>query len=447
MQQPAAFLHGSILQHVITMAATNAIGLIAIFMVDLIDIYFISLLQNSIYTAAIGYASAILFFSTAICIGLTATNSAIIGKCIGQHRLLQARQYVTHLALFSVLFTFLFSALIWFSAPSLLAAIGAEGEVLNAATAYLRIIIPSLPILALTMQMNATLRSLGDAKHAMYATLLGGIINAVLDPLFIFIFEMDLQGAAIASVCARFAALFLSVFYVLFIHNMLTKPSPNSLSSDTKKITSIAFPAMLTQIATPIGNLYVTYEVAKFGAEFIAGWAIIGRLIPVAFGLMFAMSGAISPIISQNYGAGNVIRLREILTESLKLVTGYCLVVSLLLSFGQDIIVNTFSAKNATAQVIRIFCQHISITFIFTGMTFIAMAFFNNLGYAKYATLLNIGKVTFGTVPFVSIGAIYYAAPGVLYGQALGHILFGLVALLFTQHIIKRLETSLPQKM
>lgn len=440
MQQPATFLQGSILKHVVTMSATNAIGLIAIFMVDLVDIYFISLLQNSAFTAAIGYASAILFFSTAICIGLTTANSAIVAKCIGQNRLDRAGQYVAHIALFALFITTLFSSLIWFTAPYLLATLGADGESLVAATLYLRIIIPSIPILALSMQMNATLRSVGDAKHAMYATLLAGLVNALLDPLFIFTFAMDLQGAAVATLCARLCALFLSLFYVLHRYKMLRWPQANILLRDFKKIANVALPASLTQIATPIGNLYVTYEVAKFGMGYIAGWAVIGRLIPVAFGMMFAVSGAISPIISQNYGAGNFSRLWEILTEAMKLITGYCLVVALLLSMSQESIVNLFNAKQQTAEFIRLFCQQIAITFIFSGMSFIAMAFLNNLGYAKYATLLNVGKVTFGTIPFVAFGAYYFDAPGILYGQALGSILFAFVALVLINSIMQRLE-------
>lgn len=446
MAQQARFLQGSIFKHVITMSATNAVGLSAIFMVDLVDIYFISLLQNGAYTAAIGYASAMIFFSTAICIGLTTANSAIVANFIGQNKHNQARHFVSHISLFSLILSTVIALIIWLCAPYLLAAIGAQGEALIQATSYLRIIIPSLPVLAITMQMNATLRSLGDGKRAMYGTLVAGAVNAMLDPLFIFVFSMDLQGAAIASVVARFSALAVGVFYVVIKYKMISFPNIKTFKLDTNIIAGIAFPAMLAQIATPLGNIYVTYEVAKFGMEYIVAWAIIGRMIPVVFCMMFAISGAIGPIISQNYGAQNFLRMRQVLSESVKFVSAFCIVVSLLLSFGQESIVAIFNVKNETAEIIRLFCQHIAITFIFTGITFIAMAFLNNLGYAKYATLLNIAKMTLGTVPFVTVGAIYYGAPGVLYGQALGSIIFGIIALLLTHHIIQEIEVKQGQE-
>lgn len=74
------------------------------------------------------------------------------------------------------------------------------------------------------------------------------------------------------------------------------------------------------------------------------------------------------------------------------------------------------------------------------------MAFLNNLGYAKYATLLNIGKMTLGTIPFVTLGAYYYQAPGILYGQAAGSVFFGVIALLVTRKMINICEQELASK-
>lgn len=443
MHKTAPFLQGSIFKHVITMSTTNAIGLFAIFLVDLVDIYFISLLNNSALTAAIGYASAILFFTSAICIGLSIANSALVAQALGQQRPQLARQYVSHLTLFAFLISMFTCLLLFIFSEQLLIALGAQGHVLVAANAYLRILLLSMPLFALTMQMSATLRALNGARDAMSVTLLVALLNALLDPLFIFVFDLDLVGAAYASWIARLLGLLLAVRYVFSKYRMLSLPKINDFYIDAKKIANIALPAMLTQLATPIGNLFVTYMVAQFGAGYIAGWAIIGRLIPVAFGLMFAISGAISPIISQNYGAGNITRLWQILNEALKLIGGYCLVISLLLSFGQEWLITLFNAQHEAAQVMRIFCQHIAISFIFTGITLVAMAFLNNLGYAKYATLLNIGKVTLGTMPFVALGAMHYGAAGILYGQALGNTVSAFVALILVHVIMRRTQRQL----
>jgi len=438
--QQAKFLQGSILKHVITMSATNAVGISALFMVDLVDIYFISLLDNPVLLAAIGYATAVLFFTTSISIGLVTANSAKVAKAIGQKNTRKACRYISHISLYALCLTTFLTLILWWYAPQLLAFIGARGFELTEASLYLRIILPSFPILAIAMQMGATLRAMGNAKAAMFATLGGGLVNAALDPIFIFLMKMDLQGAAVASVIARFFILAIGLYFVFIKYKMLTFPEFDLFREDIKKISHIALPAILTQIATPIGNLYVTYEVAKFGTEYIAGWAIIGRLIPVSFGMMFALSGAVGPIIGQNYGAGQFDRVRKVLNESLKFMTSYTLVIALFLSMAQDMIVNLFHAQNQSAEIIRIFCQYIAISFLFSGITFIAMTYLNNLGYAKYATFLNIAKMTLGTIPFVTIGAFYFQAPGILYGQAVGNVIFGIFSLLLTYKIMSNIE-------
>ncbi|HIP76653.1 MAG TPA: MATE family efflux transporter [Psychromonas hadalis] len=436
----AKFLHGPILGHVLRMSATNAIGLSALFLVDLIDMFFISQLNDTGYTAAIGYASVLLFFGTSVSIAFIIVNSALVSKSIGQGDRVRAKQLVANISIYSVLLISLISIALWITAPFLLSAMGAKDKVLVEATQYLRIIVPATPIFAIAMQMGATLRSVGDAKHAMYTTVGGGLINAILDPILIFTFKMDLQGAAIASVVSRFTVLFIGLYYVHYQHKLLQKLDFSHFRSDFKQMSSIAFPAMLTQITTPLTNIYVTYEISQFGSNYVAGWVIVGRLIPVAFALVFAASGAIGPIIGQNYGAKQLSRVRETLLQTYKFVISYTLVVSLLLSLGQNYIIDAFNATHETAEFIRLFCHFIAPTFIFTGITFIVMAFLNNLGYAKYSTYLNLAKMLLGTFPFVTAGAFYYQAPGILYGQALRSIIFAIIGLLLANKILNNIE-------
>ncbi len=85
-------------------------------------------------------------------------------------------------------------------------------------------------------------------------------------------------------------------------HHLMTRFVYKNFIEDLRPIFKIAGPAMLTNMATPVGNAIVINAIAKFGGAYVAGFAIIGRISPVAFGLVFALSGAIAPIIGQNFG-------------------------------------------------------------------------------------------------------------------------------------------------
>lgn len=98
-----------------------------------------------------------------------------------------------------------FALLIWLSLDTLVALVGASGHTQDLAVHYLQIIVPTLPFLLMGMAGGAILRAHGDARRAMMATIVGGLVNAVLDPILIFGLNLELTGAALSSAAARIA--------------------------------------------------------------------------------------------------------------------------------------------------------------------------------------------------------------------------------------------------
>ncbi|GDY27075.1 MATE family efflux transporter [Agarivorans sp. Toyoura001] len=432
----AKFVSGDIFRHIVVMSSTNAIGLTALFLVDLADLFFISLLGEAELAAAVGYAGTIAFFTTSISIGLSIAMTALVSKAIGQQDKARARQLVTNILFTGFIISASFAALVWYFAPELLSLIGAKARTHELAVTYIRILLPSLPILGLAMSAGAALRSVGDAKRAMWSTLAGGGVNAVLDPIFIFALGLGLPGAAIASVIARFVVAGVALYGVVYEHNLFARFSGQRLLEDLRGILKVAGPAMMTNVATPLGNAYVTAAIAVFGDAYVAGWAVVGRIMPVAFGMIFSLSGAIGPIVGQNFGAHYYDRVREALSKALWFNGGFVVVVSLLMLLGQNHIIRVFGVGGEAATVIAFFCTWISFSFVFNGAMFVANAAFNNLGYPSTSTMLNFGKATLGTMPFVYLGGEWFGPLGVLGGQALGTVVFGLLALRMAFYVV-----------
>ena len=197
------------------MTSASTAGLLSLFLVDLVDMYWLSLLGDVELTAAIGFSASILFFTLSISIGLSIGCAALVSQGIGQKDFENTKNLVVHIFLFIVTITSLIAALVVMLNPSLLRALGANIGAFQYALEYLTIILPSMPLLALAMACNGVLRAAGRASAAMWLTLVGGIVNAVLDPLLIFSFELGIQGAAWATVAARVAMLIFG-FYLVF---------------------------------------------------------------------------------------------------------------------------------------------------------------------------------------------------------------------------------------
>lgn len=439
--QSAKFVQGSTMRHILVMSGTASIGLMALFVVDLLDMFFISMLGQVELAAAIGFAGTIIFFSTSVSIGSSIAMGALVSKALGAKENGIAKQLASSTLVIAFIVNSIITITMFYFIPELLAMIGAKGVVAERAQAYLSILLPSTPIIALAMAAGAGLRAVGDAKRSMLATLYGGIVNAILDPIFIFGFNMNVEGAAIASVISRITVLVFSLYPLIVTHKLIEFPKWDEVKHHSPAIFTIAVPAIVTNTATPIGNAIVMSTLAPFGEDFVAGFAVIGRLIPVTFAVIFAMSGAVGPIIGQNYGAKRVDRVKETLRNSLLFSSIYCVIVSLILFLLQDQILIWFSLVDDAALIMTTFCTVVAITFIFNGAMFVANTSFNNLGKPLYSTALNLSKATIGTLPFVYFGAQWYGGIGVLYGQALGNVVFGIISIIVLRiHVVSMVK-------
>ena len=265
------------------------------------------------------------------------------------------------------------------------------------------------------------------------------MVNGLLDPLFIFYFGWGLEGAAWASFASRIAML-LVAWHVLFsVHQLPQKVNVREFLQDLKSILQIAVPAVLTNLATPIGASFVLLSMAQFGDGAVAGAAIMGRISPLAFAAVFALSSAVGPILAQNAGAGLYDRVRSTLMNAVGFGFAYVLIIWLVLWWCADFIVWAFSASPDAAQLILFYCHWLVPAFIFNGTLFIANASFNNLHHPQWATAFNFGKMVLGTIPCVYFGALWYGPRGVMAGEAIGSIVFGIFSLVAALALVRRL--------
>ncbi len=437
-EAPARFVTGNLFRHVSVMSLTASVGLMALFAVDFIDMVFISMLGKEELAAAIGYAGAILFFTTSFGIGIAIAAGALVSRALGAGEREQAQERATHALIYGVVFGSVFAALVWLNVPLFVHLLGATGETADLAVGYLRIIVPSLPLLLIAMAGGAILRAHGDARRAMMATIYGGVANAVLDPILIFGLNLELTGAALASVAARAVIAVMSILPVVRFYGGFSRPNIKGLSRDLGPILTIAIPAILTQLATPVGQAYVTRAMAEFGEAAVAGMAIISRLTPLAFGVIFAVSGAVGPIIGQNFGAQKPERVQSAYRAAVLFVGLVVLFMSSVLFVLRGPIIALFEADGITVTLILLFCGPLALAFFFNGLIFVSNAAFNNLGHPFFSTWVNWGRHTLGTIPLVMLGAYLLGAPGVLIGQAVGGAIFALVAWVLAQQVMAR---------
>lgn len=438
----ATFTQGSIIRHVSVMTFASTAGLLSLFMVDLVDMYWLSLLGIVELAAAIGYAGSILFFTLAVSIGLTIGCGALVSQSVGRQDQVQTAQLIGTLFVVVFAVNLVLAAGVFVSVPWILQLLGAEGAAADYAQSYLQIILPSMPIMTLGMACGGVIRALGHAKESMYLTLIAGVVNAILDPILIFALDWGIQGAALATVLGRVAMLVYGLQRVAVAYQLLRLPCASRWRDDAVEFIRTAFPAVLTNLATPIGVAYVTAIMAQFGDSAVAGNTVIAKVQPLAFAGLFALSGSVGPIAGQNFGAGDRARVLATLHASVKFTFAYSVVACLVLLLLSNLLVSAFNAEGEAAQLIRAFCYGLSSMFFFAGLTFCTNALFNNLRMAHWATVFNFARATLFTMPFASIGGAMGGPIGVLIGIYLGSVIIGVAGYVMARYKIQTMPMA-----
>lgn len=442
----AKFTRGGTMGHVVKMTLTGAAGLTFMFLIDVATLFWVSRLEDETLLAALGFVWTLQFFLISASIGFAIAATALVSRSLGQGDRAGARRQATASLVVTIAVQTVLVAGVLLWRNDLLALTGAEGETREIAARFLVISLPAMPLMALGMTGGAVLRAVGDAWRSMAVTLVAGAIAMVLDPLFIFGLGFGMDGAAWAMGISRVSVGALALWYLIGVHDMLARACLADLRSVLRPFFAIAAPATLTQMSTPVGNALLTLLIAGFGDAAVAGYAVVSRLTVLAFGGIFALSGAIGGILGQNYGAGLMARVRATYRDAVIFCLVYTMIAWGLLFLSRGLVVRTFGLEGESAAVVLAFVGLAAGGFVFTGALFVANAAFNTLGRPLRSTALNWSRDGIVMLPMAWALSRTFDASGVIYGQALAGVVVGAVASWAAWRFIARLEPPLPAR-
>lgn len=434
------FLTGSTMGHVVRMTTTGAFGITFVFLVDAMNLFWVSQVGDPQLIAAIGFAFAIQFFSVSSGVGLMIASTALVSRSIGQARRDLAREQAGAAIIIATLCQAVVAALVVIFRHDLVALAGATGDTAALASRYLLITMPSLPLMAVGMICSGVLRAEGLGAKAMYVTLTSGAVLMFIDPLLILWMGLGLDGAALGLVLFRMALMGMGLYFAVWQQGLVGTPSRTTILRVLPGYMHVAIPAIATQLATPAGNYFLTIVIARFGDDAVAAWAVVGRLTVVAFGGIFALSGAVGGIFGQNFGAGKYDRVKSTYRDAILFCIVYTLVVWALLFMAAPYVIAAFDLSGQGAEVVWAFITVGVGGFLFVGALFVSNAAFNNLGKPTRSTLLNWTKDGVFSWPAAAFLAPVFGASGVIYGQAVAGAIVGMGAAIWGWRYVTSLE-------
>lgn len=420
-------------------------ALVAIMGLGLVDSYFISFLGTQ-ELAAIGFIVPIAFTITSASLGLGMAISSLTSKLIGADRInLAARLITDGFYLTLIVSIFLCSLLAWQLTP-IFRLVGAETETMPAIMQYMRTWLIGGVFLMLTQVCSSTFRAIGDTKTSAVIAIAMTVINLILDPLLIFGIgpfpELGIQGAALATVIAVCIA-FIIGFYQLAIKEKLllaALPTLEEFRGNFRQLIDIAIPAMLANAIVPITAAIMTFFVAKYGAEAVAGFGVGGRIEAVSLMVVYALSSTLPMFIGQNLGAGEKSRVTAAIKASFKFVFLLQLFIYATLITFSNPIAELFSEENKVQDIIILFLWIVPASYGVSAMIILTNVSMNVLGKPRIALYINMARLLLIYIPLAYFGSHWFGIDGIFYGISIGNLIAFIVAFSLLKNTLQKLE-------
>ncbi|MFT4817103.1 MAG: putative MATE family efflux protein [Pseudohongiellaceae bacterium] len=425
---------GSIQKSLIRMTTPMIIGMLMLFTFSLVDTLFISFLGTEALTA-ISFTFPVTFTIMSLAIGLGIGASAVVAKYLGRSEYEKAKEASTVINYISLLLATIVVAICWFFMDNIFNLMGARESLMPAIREYMVVWFPGSIMVVCIMTGNSILRACGDTKTPSILMAAAGLINAILDPIFIFglgpIPAMGIQGAAWATVIAWGVGYFY-LMYILVIKKELVSgslPSRPVMLSSGREMLRIGVPAAGANMMTPLAAGIMTAIAASFGDEAVAAFGVGARLEPMATLIVLAMSSSLPPLISQNFGAGKIDRVEEAYRLSIKFILGWQMLVYVVLALGSGVIASTFSDDPEVIETIKLFLWILPLGYGMQGIIILTNSSLNALHRPMSALYLSSARFFVFYVPLAYVGSQWFGLAGFFGGALCGNLLMAAISL------------------
>lgn len=303
----------------------------------------------------------------------------------------------------------------------LLYLFGATEEIFPYAYDYAHIILLGSVFLTISASSGGVIRAEGNAKYAMLIMLASALTNLVLDPIFIFYFDWGVKGAALATIISQAVAAFFALRF------FLKKKSAIQIKIRAliprweiiREIVSVGASSLARQSASTVTMIIVNNSLVFYGGESaslaIASFGILSKVMMLFFMPIFGFVQGLQPIFGYNYGAHHYARAIESITDSIKKVSIYCLVVFSILFVFTENIVSIFTADQ---QLIDFTVRMIHIMFIavpLVGFQEIAGGIYQSIGNARKAFLVSLLRQFVALIPFMLVLPLFFGLTGIFW--------------------------------
>ncbi|WP_207729273.1 MATE family efflux transporter [Clostridium sp. 'deep sea'] len=444
MQEKRAEMLGKdkISRVLIKLAIPAIIGMLVSAIYNVVDTLFVS----SLGTEALGAVTVVFpFFMLVSAIGMMfgSGSASYISRLLGQKNTKRANQTVIVTLVSSIACSIIFTCLGLVFLEPVLAMFGASKTIMPFARDYAVIIICGSIFTMSNMALNNMLRAEGSAKISMIGMVSGAVLNIALDPILIFMFNMGVRGAALATVISQAVTTVILLYYYLSKKSYLKLSLGNFTFSREiySEIFKIGIPTLLRQGLASLSMGMMNSAAVVYGDAAVAAVGVTNRVIMVAFYVLFGFSQGFQPLAGYNFGAKKYDRVQKTVKIAVQWSTIYCLIISGLIFIAAPAIVSAFSNKPEVINTGVKMLRYYSVVLPTFGFTIMYNTLFMAFGRAKSALILSTARQGIFLIPAIIILPKIFNLEGVLMSQPVAAAL----SFCLTAYMASRIQKELKE--
>ena len=418
------------------------VGMIAIVSYNIVDTFFIGQI-GTLELAAVSFTFPVAFIVGAIAMGLGIGTSSVASRLFGSKELGQIQRITTHAAILALMVGISVLILGLNTIDPLFTMLGADETTLPLIHEYMSIYYFGNVFLIVPMIGNSVLRASGDAKTPSYLMTAGAVLNIILDPIFIFGFgpipAMYIEGAAYSTVLANALVGLLSFGIIYFRDHLIRikkKDWPLLLDS-WRRILHVGIPSLASSLVAPMTTAFITWQVAQFGQEAVAGFGVASRVEGISLMALMALSAAVTPFVGQNYGAKLYDRVTGGTSFAYRFCMMYGLGVALIMLFASEFIGGLFTDDPTAIQTASMHLGLVPWSYGFLGMSMVSVSSFNAVGKPTPGMLVSMSRTIGVYAPMAFLLAFLMQLQGVFLAAFLANIIAGLLGYFWFRYSMK----------
>jgi len=430
---------GNLKKQILFLTLPMILAMLGMVMFNFVDTLYIGMLGET-ELAAVAFTFPVVMVVQAISQGLAMGTGSVVSAYVGKKDENGIRNTTVYSLILSFIIVVVASIIGSFTINPLFSAMGATENELIYIRAYMRIWYIGMPFVVFPMVSNNIIRALGDTKTPSFIMMVAVIMNMILDPILIFVFNMGVAGAALATVISRLTT-FVTAFYILLHREkVLSFKGINCIAfkASCKRVLFIAVPTTLTRAVMPLGTGVITALIATIGIAEVGGYGAGVKIEQIGFSVIFALSTVMVAVVGQNYGARQFRRIKS----AYRIASGYSLLYSLIIIplffFTVPFIVQLFDVSDMVREVIVLYVRIAVLGSGFFGILNISTSLLNAVKKPVVASVLFIIQMFVLNIPLAYWLSSIYGIQGVFYALVIAYVVSGIIAYLVTLRTVDK---------